>query len=106
MEGFKQGDAGHRVPLDKVLGTVSPAIRGMLNAAPTRRCWEYRLGGAMRNTCACLRSNCVPGYRKGLSFPQVSIITRHFPLAFAEATIGRLEKDSWTLGAGGSGRSG
>ena len=53
--GLQAGRPRHRVSLDKVLATVPPAIRGMLNAAPTRRCWEYRLGGDMRNTCACLR---------------------------------------------------
>ena len=47
-------------------------------------------------------ANCVP-VPEGLPFPQVSVITRHFPLAFAEASIGRLEKDDWTLVLGAAG---
>ena len=47
-------------------------------------------------------ANCVP-IPQGVSFPQASVITRHFPLAFAEAAIGRLEKDSWTLVLGAAG---
>ena len=47
-------------------------------------------------------ANCVP-VPDGLSFAQVSIITRHFPLAFAEASIGKLEKGCWTLILGAAG---
>ena len=47
-------------------------------------------------------ANCVP-VPEGLPFPQVSIITRHFPLAFAEASIGRLGRDDWALVLGAAG---
>lgn len=40
---------------------------------------------------------------EGLPFPEATVITRHFPLAFGEASIGRLEKDDWALALGAAG---
>ena len=101
VEGFNPGDAV----------TVFRSIRCLdcatCNSGDAERCPNSKMlgvqiwGGYAEYLCVPA-ANCVP-VPEGLTFPQASIITRHFPLAFAEATIGRLEKDSWALVLGAAG---
>ena len=77
------------------------------HSGDTERCPNAKMlgvqtwGGYSEYLCVP-EANCV-FIPEGVTFPQASIITRHFPLAFAEASIGRLDKDNWTLVLGAAG---
>jgi NADPH:quinone reductase len=53
--------------------------------------------------CLCIpASNCVP-LPDGLSFAEATLIARHFPLAFGEASLAGLKAGDWVLVMGAAG---
>ena len=101
VESLKPGDAVTVFRGIRCL-TCPTCLAGDSERCPNSKMLGVQTWGGYAEYLCVPAANCVP-VPEGLSFPQVSIITRHFPLAFAEASIGRLERDNWTLILGAAG---
>ena len=101
VEGLKPGD---RVTVFRSIRCLSchACQAGDVEPCPNSRMLGVQTWGGYAEQLCVPAVNCVP-VPEGLTFPQISVITRHFPLAFAEASIGRLEKDEWALVLGAAG---
>ena len=101
VEGFKTGDP---VTVFRSIRCLDcPTCRsGDTERCPNAKMLGVQTWGGYAEYLLVPVANCV-SIPEGLSFAQASVITRHFPLAFAEASIGRLAKDSWALVLGAAG---
>jgi NADPH2:quinone reductase len=83
-------------------GACEPCREG-----PNARCSQPRMlgvhcwGGYAQYLCIPA-SNCVP-LPDGLSFTEATLIARHFPLAFGEASLADLKAGDWALVMGAAG---
>jgi NADPH:quinone reductase len=83
-------------------GTCDPCIKGQSQQCDRPlmlgvHCW----GGYAEYLCIPAR-NCVP-LPDGLSFAEATLIARHFPLAFGEASLAGLKAGDWVLVMGAAG---
>ena len=101
LEGFQVGD---RVTVFQGIRCLAcpPCLNGSSERCHNPKMLGVQTWGGYAEYVCVPGVNCVP-VPEDLPFPEATVITRHFPLAFGEASIGRLEKDDWALILGAAG---